>query len=179
MVAPAQTRIPSARYVMRSETMQRTDLIDGEIVVSPPSLEHQDLVLKLAMLLNRVANGGKVMIAPVDVVLDEYNTVQPDVLWLAPDSACVREQGKYLRGAPDLTIEVLSPSTARQDRGKKFGLYERYGVREYWIVDPEAQFIEVWARQDDGFSRVGDFGAGEAFMSAALGVSVNMDSLWG
>lgn len=178
MVAPTKPRMTSARYLDRAETLQRSDLIDGEIIVSPPSLEHQDLVLKLAFLIKQMVAHGTVMIAPVDVVLDDYNTVQPDVLWVAPDSACVREQGKYLRGAPELVIEVLSPSTARQDRGKKFALYQRHGVREYWLVDPDAAFIEVWVRDGDALARMGDFGAGESFTSPALGVDVPLDGVF-
>lgn len=178
MVAPTQQRFTSTRYLARAETLQRTDLIDGEIIVSPPSLEHQDLVLKLAVLLNQLTQAGKVMIAPVDVVLDEYNTVQPDVLWIAPDSACVREQGKYLRGAPDLVIEVLSPSTARQDRGKKFTLYQRYGISEYWMIDPDAQFVEVWVRQGELLMRVGDYGEDERFTSHTLGVDVILTNVF-
>ena len=73
------------------------------------------------------------------------NAVQPDVLWNSPASRCVLVDDAYFRGAPDLVVEVLSPSTALRDKQTKFRLYEKYGVREYWIVEPTAQYVEVWA----------------------------------
>jgi Uma2 family endonuclease len=140
------------------------------MIMSPaPNLEHQAIVLNLASLLLQIKPGGKVHVAPVDVWLDDANVVQPDVMWISPNSACVPFEKKYYQGAPDLLAEVLSPGTARTDKSAKFKLYEKHGVREYWMVDPEAQYVEVWRREENRFALVGVFGPGETFGSAVLG----------
>ncbi len=74
-----------------------------------------------------------------------------------------------LRGAPDLVIEVLSPGTARRDKKDKFSLYEKHGVREYWIIDPSEKLLEVWQLRDGRFSRLDVFGPGDPFTSLLLG----------
>jgi Uma2 family endonuclease len=76
---------------------------------------------------------------------------------------------QHLSGAPDLIAEVLSPSTAHIDRREKFRLYEKYGVREYWMVDPRDQLVEVWQHQDGRFVLLDAYGSGEVFKSAMLG----------
>jgi Uma2 family endonuclease len=75
-------------------------------------------------------------------------------------------------------IEILSPSTARRDRGVKFDVYERHGVREYWLTDPEAQFVEVYRHEGGAFRRQGLYGADEAFPSAVLGIEVKGEALF-
>lgn len=115
------------------------------------------------------AKGGEAYIAPVDVVFDEDNVPQPDVIWLAPDSRCKSVDGKRLSGPPDLIAEVLSPSTGRLDKREKFRLYERFGVREYWIVDPLNQLVEVWLHNGKSFDLIDVFAAGETFTSALVG----------
>jgi Uma2 family endonuclease len=112
---------------------------------------------------------GKIYVAPVDVYLDDANVVQPDVLWVAPGSACVPFEGKYLRGAPDLVVEVLSPGTARRDKKAKFDLYEKHGVREYWLIDSGAKLLEAWQLKDSRFIRLDVFGPGDQFDSPLLG----------
>ena len=74
-------------------------------------------------------------------------------------------------------IEVLSPSTAKRDRGVKFDVYERHGVREYWLIDLDAQFIEVYRHENSAFKRQGIFGVEEAFPSAALGLEVKVAAI--
>ena len=162
------------------ESMLSTELIDGEVLVSPaPELKHQDTVLAMARILEQLMLDGKVRVAPVDVQLDEANVVQPDVLWTAPDSKCIPVEGKYLHGAPDLVVEVLSPSTARYDRAEKFGLYEQHGTLEYWLVDSQAQYVEVWRRVAEKFERQGVFGPEDSFESALLdGMQVKLEGLF-
>ena len=85
---------------------------------------------------------------------------QPDVMWVAAGSRCVIDK-KRLIGPPDLIIEILSPSTEANDRSDKYTLYERHSVREYWIVNPEHRFIEVYTHDGSGFARRGVFIAGQ------------------
>lgn len=87
----------------------------------------------------------------------------------------LEEGGRYWHGAPDLVIEILSPSTASNDRGTKFDTYEKNGVREYWMVDPDAKFTEVYRHDGSRFERQGVFKPDQPFISAVLG-SATIDS---
>lgn len=167
-----KTRLTAEQFFpIQAESDERLELIDGEIVVAAtPIPDHQDVILNIASLLKDVSktNGGKVHIAPLDVVLDDDNIIQPDVVWRAPQSRCQRTD-KRLEGAPELVVEVLSPSTARYDKSIKFALYERHGVNEYWIVDVANQSIDVWTLKDGQYARQGSYAPGETFASAVLG----------
>ncbi len=155
-------------YFELPETTTPMQLIEGELIVSPAPLPvHQISVLNCAILLRELIQGGQVYVAPIDVVLDEGNVVQPDILWIAPDGTASVD--RYIQGAPDLVVEVLSPSAARLDRSKKFTLYEQHGVREYWIVDLITRRIEVWTLTDSEYALHGSFAAGATFASPLLG----------
>jgi Uma2 family endonuclease len=175
-----KTRITSAEFLSRPETLLPTELINGEIFMSPaPLLKHQRLVFTIAKLIEALAQSGEVLVAPVDVYLGDLNVVQPDVLWISPDNViCIEVEGKYLKGAPDLVVEVHSPSTEKLDRSEKFTLYRDFGVREYWMVDPDAELIEVWSRQQDTFARLGVFGCNETFTSPVLNNAVDISAIF-
>ena len=165
MTDQAQTRMTAAEFAQLPETNIPTELINGEIVVSPsPEAIHQRIARRLVRLLEDLITEGELFFAPMDVNLDEYNTVQPDIFWIGPDSACHIVSG-YPYGPPDLVIEILSPGTARYDKSRKFRLYERSGVREYWLVEPRAAYIEVWRREDDAFQFQDAFGPDATFTS--------------
>lgn len=121
---------------------------------------------------------GETFAAPLDVHLDAENVVQPDLLWVAENSRCVVRDGR-LHGAPDLVVEILSPSTTRIDRTDKFLLYERFGVSEYWIIDPTHKLLEVWTLRDGLYAQHGVYGTGEIFHSPALGREVNLSVVFG
>ena len=174
-----QTRITAAEFLTLPETMLPTELIHGEVIMSPsPEISHQDIALRLAIYLTHKAPNGKVHIAPLDVYLDDLNVVQPDVLWVAEGSTCVAVDGKYLRGGPDFVGEVASPGTVRRDKKEKFRLYETYGVREYWMIDPAERLIEVWQRVEGQFRRLDVFGPGEQINSGLFG-AVEVKSILG
>ncbi|MFQ3674840.1 MAG: Uma2 family endonuclease, partial [Aggregatilineales bacterium] len=97
----------------------------------------------------------------------------------APDSACVLVEDRYWQGAPDLVIEVISEATARRDRQTKYELYQRAGVREYWIVDPRDGSVEVFQRTDEGFRRVGIFYADDTLTSPLLNASLPLQGVLG
>ncbi|MBN2303804.1 MAG: Uma2 family endonuclease [Anaerolineae bacterium] len=163
------TRITAAEFLALPETMQQTELLEGEIIVTPALIiSHQEIVGQVYMLLRQLMIEGKSLLSPLDVWLDEINVVQPDVIWIAPDSPCVEVEGKYWQGPPDLVVKVLSPGTARTDKSTKFRLCERRGVREYWMVDPQAEYIEVWRRSGEQFELQGVYGPDETFESAVL-----------
>jgi Uma2 family endonuclease len=122
------------------------ELIEGVILMSPaPTVLHQFALTSILFELTsfvRSAHGGYVLSSPLDVHLAERYVLQPDIIYIAPAHAeLVRKDAVY--GAPDLVIEILSPSTGYYDLTKKRDAYERFGVKEYWIVDPERKQVEV------------------------------------
>ena len=189
---PPGTRMTMEEYEALPETMVRMELINGVVVypfghpddeerttVTPaPALGHQDKLFGLAKLIDRLAAGGKVWIAPVDVYFDDSNTVQPDILWVAEGGSCVPDAGKHLRGAPDLIVEILSPDSERYDRRDEFELYQCFGVREYWIADPQAKYVEVYRHENGVFVRQGVYGPDETFESAVLGKPVDLKGIF-
>ena len=163
-----KTRMTAGEFFELPESNLPIELLHGEVVVSPtPVPGHQALVLQLALVIRELGKDGTVYVAPLDVHLDDENVVQPDVLWISPTGGC--EVGeKHLTGAPDLVVEVLSPSSAQRDKVTKFRLYETSSVREYWIVDPAAQYIEVFQAVNEKFQLAGVFAPGETFDSSVL-----------
>jgi Uma2 family endonuclease len=126
---------------------QRHELVDGVLVVTPsPASRHQRIVAILVARLLPFAEEhelGSVFPSPLDVVLSRSDVVQPDVLFVAKSGAArVEEHG--IEGPPDLVVEVVSQGSRRRDAITKRQLYGRYGVREYWLVDPETDSVKVF-----------------------------------
>jgi Uma2 family endonuclease len=131
MAAEVRAPVTASDFDALPKSNRIIELIAGEIVMSPPpAVTHQRLVLRGAQLVNELKPDGEVFIAPLGVYLDAVNVVEPDVAWVAAESACKLEE-KGLIGAPDLVIEVLSHGSVRRNKVTKFRLYERAGVREY------------------------------------------------
>jgi Uma2 family endonuclease len=132
---------------------KRHELIGGEHFVTPsPGLRHQAISMNLSFLLSsflRQRPLGKVFHAPFDVVLTPHDVVEPDLLYVSAERREILT-APNVQGAPDLAIEILSPSSRRQDELLKRDLYERTGVAEYWIVDPEAETVKVFRRAAEG-----------------------------
>lgn len=171
MDAQVKTRVTFAEYDALPETNQIVELIDGEIVVNPPPLDkHQESLGEIYVSLRNVLKVGKLRFAPTGLRFDDGSSFEPDIFWVGPDNTnCLLEpEGRYWHGPPDLVIEILSPSTASNDRGIKYETYEKYGVREYWLVDPDAKFTEVYRHDSAKFARQGVFKAKQSFVSAAL-----------
>jgi Uma2 family endonuclease len=125
---------------------QRYEIIDGNLIMAPaPDTWHQDWARNLFRVLDahvRKHKLGKVFFAPLDVVLDEENTVQPDLLFVAAANLGIIQQ-RAIFGTPDLLVELVSPASVRRDRYDKKELYARFGVKEYWIGDPANKTLEV------------------------------------
>jgi Uma2 family endonuclease len=172
MVELLRTKSTFAEYAARPETNTLTELIDGAIVVNPPLDQHQAVLGAVHLYLGYLLRGnGTLRLAPTGLYVDVYNSYEPDMFWVAAHntSCLLRPDGRYWQGAPDLIVEILSPSTAYRDRGVKFQAYERLGVREYWMVETVHPFLEVHSLSDQGWYRqVGAFQAGETFDSPVL-----------
>ncbi|OIQ61450.1 hypothetical protein MOTE_00130 [Moorella thermoacetica] len=141
-------------------------LIGGKLVMTPaPGTYHQIILMRLIEKLLFFLAGkdlGILFTAPVDVFLEEKETYQPDIIFIAKDRMHIIETTK-IKGAPDLVIEILSPSTGYYDLKKKARVYARCGVKEYWIVDPEDKSIDVFQPQDGNFVLVNHVeGSGQA-----------------
>lgn len=151
-VSAAGQRVSFADLETWPDDGRRYELYDGEVYVVPSPLPlHQFVSARLHLALEDYvrAHGGLVFYAPLDIVLTEYDVVQPDILLFTADRAHLIHPKRVTRAAPDLAVEILSPSTARNDRGRKRALLARHGVREYWLVDPDAVQIEVYALTGD------------------------------
>ena len=130
---------------------QRYELLDGDLAMVPaPNLKHQKVQFHLGQKLGQFILDhklGEFFYAPCDVVLSETAVVQPDLLFVSRAREHLLSNGENVQGAPDLVIEILSPSTADRDQGIKRELYGRYGVAEYWLVDPLAETVSIHRRR--------------------------------
>ena len=173
-------------YKSLPESMtKRYELLDGEMLMVPaPTTTHQIISRNIEFLLHsfvRLNQLGTVLYAPVDVVFGAGNAreiVQPDVLYIS------RERGGILfndeiRGAPDLLVEVLSPGTEERDRTYKKHLYGRYGVREYWIADPDNAAIEVYVSAATDFEHPTIYHANDTLRSALFaGLDIDLQEVF-
>jgi len=147
---PAAKRWTFADLAQFDET-ERYEIDDGKLIpMAPaPDIYHQRLSHKLNKLLSDFVESrqlGEVLYAPVEVVMAEDNVAQPDVLFIAKENAGIIKA--RIEGAPDLVVEILSPSSIRRDRYEKREQYARFSVKEYWIVDPASQSVEILTLQD-------------------------------
>ncbi len=131
------------------------ELIEGEIVKkSSPHFEHHRVLRKFVVKLDRYVTDrklGEIFFAPTDVYLDINNYLQPDLLFISEENKNTLIDEGIIEGVPNLVIEILSPSTGRNDRGKKMQAYEFHGVQEYWIVDLTNRIIEVYVLENKRF----------------------------
>ena len=127
-------------------------LIEGELVMTPaPKVIHQVIknnILQLLILYVKKNGLGYVLDAPCDVYLNDLNVVQPDIFFITKENKKIITEDN-IKGAPDLIIEILSPASAYYDLVEKKELYEKSGVREYWIVDPKKKRIDVYILKDE------------------------------
>lgn len=148
----------------------RAELIDGDIFMSPaPRVPHQDVVGNVYTLLRRHASEGilgRVFVAPLDVHLPTGDIVQPDVLFVAALNSGIIQD--WVRGTPDLVVQVLSPENRERDLIIKRGLYATNGVREYWIIDPSAKAVEVLTLRGAQYEPLGYFQNEDVLVSLVL-----------
>lgn len=152
------------------DDQMRHELIEGEHFISPsPRVRHQRIAARLYSALERwnaEAGAGEVLFAPADVIFSPVNVVVPDLLFVSTARAGIVGE-KNIQGAPDLLIEILSPATRERDLGAKLRLYRRFGVREYWTVDPDGNTVTLHRLEvPESAPRV--LAAGETLTSAVL-----------
>lgn len=180
---PAQGQWRYADYLRLPDDGKRYEIIEGVLyVANAPEYEHQFIVTKATTRLDSFVsehNLGVILTAPFEVHLAENTRpVQPDVLFIQAAHQ-PRPGAKFFTGAPDLIIEVISPSSIRHDRRIKFDTYEAAGVSEYWLADPKTRSVEVYTLSNGEYALFGQFTDDELITSKVLvGLSIKTSLLF-
>ena len=159
----ADSRFTYDDFLLFPDDGKRHEIIDGEhYVTGSPNLRHQDLVGRLYLAIGTYLTAhpgtGRLFLAPLDVVLSYYDVVEPDLLFVAGDQTSILTRAN-VQGPPALVVEVFSPSTRKRDAQIKRRLFERTGVREYWLVDPELDTVQVFRPNEGKLVRVAELTA--------------------
>jgi Uma2 family endonuclease len=168
-------------YVDLPDDGRRYEILDGELYVSPsPTYRHQKVSARLLVVLYNalVETGrGEVLAAPLDVELSPKDIVQPDILYISKERLGIADE--HVRGAPDFTVEILSKSTRKRDRGLKAMRYAQTGVPLYWIVDPFRNTLEVYKAEGGAYRSTAVVKAPGIYESTDLpGVKVDLGALF-
>ena len=162
----------------------RYELIDGDLCMTPaPNTRHQEISMNLSEIIRhflRTNPLGKVFAAPYDVVFSQEppQVVEPDLVFVSKDRLSLITE-KNLQGAPDLLVEILSEGTSRRDRREKHSLYERFGVPEYWIVDPDQNTVQVFRRTGKRYAPAREFGINDRLETPLLpGLSILLSEVF-
>jgi Uma2 family endonuclease len=164
------------------EDGKRYEVIDGGLyVTTAPDLDHQrpaGSVFGFIWSYLRTHPIGEVFSAPVGLILDQENGLQPDVVYVSRERAGILTR-RGIRGVPDLIVEVLSPSTEARDRGVKQRRYAAGGVPHYWIVDPTTRTLEARRLAEAGYILTGTFGPADIFRPELFsGLEIPIADLW-
>jgi Uma2 family endonuclease len=183
--ARSDTRLTVDDYMRFPDDGKRHEIIDGVHYVTPsPNLRHQAISGRLFLAIgNFLADHpelGRVFYAPLDVIFSFHDVVEPDLLIVAADQFEIMIE-KNVHGAPAIVIEILSPGTRRVDEGVKRQLFERGGVREYWLVDPKRDAVKVFQRSADGaFPLLAELRHGAMLTTPVLpGLTIPLADLFG
>jgi Uma2 family endonuclease len=157
MPATSGAKLTYDDFVLFPDDGMRHELIDGEHYVTPsPSIRHQRISGRLHLLIGNWLEThpvGELFCAPLDVVFSMFDVVEPDLLYVSNARAAEVLTALHVAGVPELVIEIGSPGTRKRDQTLKRRLYERTGVTEYWIVDPDLDVIRVYRRTNKNFDR--------------------------
>ena len=158
------------------------ELINGEVVQkSSPNPHHQEISFELSFVLGSHVKQnklGKIYCAPIDVFLDGYNSIQPDLLFIPTDRlAMVTRDG--IEGIPSLVVEIVSPSSGYRDRVTKKAVYEQHGVQEYWLVDPLEELIEIFSLENGQYTLLSAASPNEGQLTSNVlpGLPVKVDEV--
>jgi Uma2 family endonuclease len=173
-------------FLLFPDDGKRHELIDGEHYVTPsPNTKHQRVSGNLHFIIRAWLEEhpvGQIFYAPFDVVFSRFDVVEPDLLYVSNERGAEVLTDQHVTGAPDIVIEIGSPSTRKRDETIKRRLYERSGVSEYWVVDPELDLVRVYRREGDVFSRPNEFSreAGDGLTTPHLaGLHIPLSRVFG
>jgi len=161
---------------------KRYEILGGDPHVTPaPSWYHQEVLSNVFVLLRSYVQSqglGWVALAPFDVVFDDTNIVQPDLIYVAKPRLRLRKKN-HLAGAPDLAVEVLSPSTAKYDRSLKLQAYEAHGIGHYWTLDPERRVLEERVLVDKAYRLMATLSGPAMFRSQLFPeLAIELERVW-
>ena len=182
MAVPKRIRFKADDIWDTPDDGKRYEVIDGQLYVTPPPVtEHQGALGVLCRYLLPYLHQrqlGKLYVAPIGVVLDEENGVQPDLVYISRERLHILSR-RGIEGAPDLVVEILSPSTRARDRGIKLRRYAAAGVPHYWIADPRSRELEARRLTEHGYELSGKFGPGSVFRPELFpDLEIPIDELW-
>jgi Uma2 family endonuclease len=157
-MAPAtSTKLTYEDYCLLPDDGRRHEIIDGEHYVNPaPNTKHQRISRKIVVAIANFVEPrklGEVFYAPFDVVLSDFDVVEPDIIYLSAARRDILTHAN-IQGAPDLVVEILPPSNRKYDEVVKFKRYDALGIAEYWIVDPKRETIAIHRRTPRGLTPV-------------------------
>jgi Uma2 family endonuclease len=165
-----ETKFTHADLLLMPDDGKRREIIEGELFVTPsPKFNHQAISGRIHAAFIRhldLHRIGEIAYAPLDVIFSDYDVLEPDLLFVFNERRSILQD--WVRGAPDLVIEILSPTTTALDRGPKLKAYARFGVSEYWIVDPEQGAIEVYRLRKKGYQLADAFHEPQSLTSSLL-----------
>ena len=161
---------------------ERYELLDGELIlVASPNRDHQMASMKIGYRMFSFVEEndlGWVFDAPFDVLFTDTDVAQPDLLFVSKEREVIITHAN-IQGAPDLIVEILSPSSSRRDWRDKRELYAVHGVREYWIVDPANRIVWVMLLRDGVLEIEETYTEGDAITSSTLeGFSISLDEIF-
>jgi Uma2 family endonuclease len=159
------------------------ELINGEIMKrTSPNLDHQDASMMLSTFLNNyiLANKlGKLFAAPTDVYITEFDLVVPDLSFVSNNNKDIMFERRCIVGVPDLIIEILSKGTKGVDRKDKMTVYCKNGVKEYWIVDPKSEYVEIYVLENGIYNLMTVAEENDEFQSTVLeGFKMNVKDIF-
>lgn len=160
---------------------ERFEIIEGVRyeMQAAPAIRHQQLVKYLCNSLDvTCAPEGLVLTAPIDVHFDDANECQPDIIYIANENLNIVTEKKII-GAPDIIVEILSPSTSYNDKIRKKAVYERFGVKEYWIVDPVHQYVDQFILDNQKYILAQTYGSKDTIHSNLFScIKIELESIF-
>jgi Uma2 family endonuclease len=160
----------------------RAEVLEGELLMcASPNTRHQRISREIEFTLSQWVKEkglGEVLDAPMDVVLSPYTVLQPDILYISKERVSIITEPN-IQGAPDLVVEILSPGDEKRDTVKKKAIYEKFGVKEYWIVDPTQESITLFSLGEKGYKEKGVYEKGQVLESVILpGFTLKLDEVF-
>ena len=169
MKAVAMEPLTVEDYRLLPDGGPRYQLIEGDLFMAPaPNRYHQDISLNITLILGKYLERhpiGKLYAAPFDVYFDEINVHQPDLVFVSNKNRSILTHAGA-EGAPDLVVEILSPKTAELDKKPKRRVFARSGVKEFWIIDPDAKVVHVYHLQKDSEHPAAVYSEKDSFASS-------------
>ncbi|HZA25729.1 MAG TPA: Uma2 family endonuclease [Dehalococcoidia bacterium] len=177
-------RMTYEEYLKSPEIKQRYEIVDGKMIMAPgPTGGHQRLLRQTFKMLDQFViehQLGEILFAPLDVLIqrEPLRTRQPDLMFVSNEKSGI--VGQIVEGAPDLVVEILSPSNTRAAMEAKLADYSQLGVRECWLISPEARSVEVLELSQGNWQRLSMYGLGDQVQSNVLpGLALPVAEIFG